>query len=409
MGTGALQGFGRMIKNQTIFTGDNLPIMRGMESESIDLIYLDPPFNSKKQYAAPIGSKAAGAEFKDTWTLDDMDEGWLTEIKRDHPGIHAIAEAVGLVSGNADKSYLVYMAIRLLEMHRILKPTGSLYLHCDPTMSHSLKLLLDAIFGDKSFKNEIVWCYKKWSVTAGQFVRNHDVILFYAGKNHIFNPQFIDPSPGTMKRWKGQRQQAVFVDGVRQATSSGNKAQAPCPDWWEISILNPNAKERTGYPTQKPLALLRRIVLASSNPGDWVLDPFCGCATTCLAAMDENRNWIGIDISPKAFELINQRMKDEFQLFGQTTINRTDIPEREVSRSKGIRAQLFAKQKGKCRGCNQEFYYSALELDHIVPRSKGGQDGNSNLQLLCGRCNRVKGDRPMAYLLAKMKDERAGV
>ncbi|MCY4352220.1 MAG: HNH endonuclease signature motif containing protein, partial [Gemmatimonadetes bacterium] len=98
----------------------------------------------------------------------------------------------------------------------------------------------------------------------------------------------------------------------------------------------------------------------------------------------------------------------EFQLFGQTTINRTDIPEREVSRSKGIRAQLFAKQKGKCRGCNQEFYYSALELDHIVPRSKGGQDGNSNLQLLCGRCNRVKGDRPMAYLLAKMKDERAG-
>jgi len=402
-----------MIKNQTIFTGDNLPIMRGMASESIDLIYLDPPFNSKKQYAAPIGSKAAGAAFKDTWTLDDMDEGWLTEIQHDYPALATLINAVGAIGSDGDKSYLVYMAVRLIEMHRLLKPTGSLYLHCDPAMSHSLKLLLDAIFGDKNFRNEIVWSYRRWPAKHPNFQRMHDILLRYAkGEVAVWNQVYEPLAESTLKQWGENRQDAVFDSAgkrLRSSTTREKSKGAPMRDVWEIPIIAPQAKERTGYPTQKPLALLQRVVKASSNPGEWVLDPFCGCATTCLAAMDENRNWIGIDISPKAFELIIQRMKTEFQLFGQSTIHRTDIPKREVSRSKGIRAQLFAKQKGKCRGCEQEFYYSALELDHIVPRSKGGQDDNGNLQLLCGRCNRVKGDRPMAYLVAKMKDERAGV
>ena len=130
-----------------------------------------------------------------------------------------------------------------------------------------------------------------------------------------------------MKRWKGKRQQAVFVDGVRQATTISGKAKSPCPDWWEISILNPNAKERTGYPTQKPLALLRRIIRASSNPGDMILDPFCGCATTCVAAQDEGRQWVGIDISEKAAELVQTRMRDELGMMFQG-VHRTDIPTR---------------------------------------------------------------------------------
>ena len=137
--------------SQTIWTGDNLPIMRGMNSESVDLIYLDPPFNSKTDYAAPIGSKAAGAEFKDTWTLSDVDVEWANLIEEKHSALHRVLLAA---MTNSDKSYLIYMAARLLEMHRLLKPTGSIYIHCDPTMSHYLKLLMDAMFGKKHFRNE---------------------------------------------------------------------------------------------------------------------------------------------------------------------------------------------------------------------------------------------------------------
>ena len=142
------------IKPKTIFTGDNLPIMRGINSESVDLIYLDPPFNSNANYAAPIGSKAAGAEFKDTWTLDDVDNAWLDLIETKYPALNRVIHAA---MTNSDKSYLIYMAARLLEMKRILKDTGSIYLHCDPTMSHYLKLVMDAVFGKGNFRNEVVW------------------------------------------------------------------------------------------------------------------------------------------------------------------------------------------------------------------------------------------------------------
>ena len=202
----------------TVWTGDNLDIMRGMNSECVDLIYLDPPFNSNRNYEAPIGTKAAGAAFKDAWTLDDIDVHEHGELADRNPAAYSVIEAARHAHGKGMQSYLIFMAVRLLEMHRILKPTGSIYLHCDPTASHYLKLLMDGIFGRRGFRNEIVWCYRKWSVSADQFVRNHDTILFYAGEGHTFNPQFVDPSPGTMKRWKGKRQQAVFVDGARQAT-----------------------------------------------------------------------------------------------------------------------------------------------------------------------------------------------
>ena len=136
------------VNPKTIFTGDNLPIMRGMNSESVDLIYLDPPFNSNANYAAPIGSEAAGAEFKDTWTLNDVDVAWLDLIEAKHPALNRVIHAA---MTDSDKSYLIYMAVRLIEMHRILKPTGSIYLHCDPTMSHYLKLVMDAVFGKRTF------------------------------------------------------------------------------------------------------------------------------------------------------------------------------------------------------------------------------------------------------------------
>ena len=173
------------INSKTIFTGDNLPIMRGMNSESVDLIYLDPPFNSKANYAAPIGSEAAGAAFKDTWTLSDVDIAWLDLIEAKHPRLNRVIQAA---MSNSDKSYLVYMAVRLLEMMRILKPTGSIYLHCDPTMSHYLKLVLDAVFGKQNFRNEIVWAYTQGGRSLKGFARKHDVILRYTkSKDFLFN------------------------------------------------------------------------------------------------------------------------------------------------------------------------------------------------------------------------------
>ena len=139
-------------KNRTMWTGDNLDVMRGLNSETVDLIYLDPPFNSNRDYAAPIGSKAAGAAFKDTWTLSDVDEAWHGEIAESQPALYSIVDAAGLAHGKGMKAYLVMMAVRLLEMRRLLKPTGSIYLHCDPTASHYLKLLMDTTFGETTFK-----------------------------------------------------------------------------------------------------------------------------------------------------------------------------------------------------------------------------------------------------------------
>ena len=385
----------------TVWTGDNLDIMRGMNDACVELIYLDPPFNSNRTYEAPIGSKAAGASFKDAWTLDDVDVHEHGELADRNPAAYSVIEAARQAHGAGMQSYLIFMAVRLLEMHRILKPTGSIYLHCGPTASHYLKLLMDGIFGQRGFRNEIVWCYRKWSVSADQFVRNHDTILFYAGEVHTFNPQFVDPSPGTMKRWKGKRQQAVFVDGARQATSSSEEARSPCPDWWDISVLNPNAKERTGYPTQKPIALLERIILASSDPGDMVLDPFCGCATALVAADRLQREWAGIDLSPLAIKLVNERIatdRGDMPWGGATAL--TEAPKRtdlgDLPNYRTHRHRLYGEQEGVCVGCETHFPFRVMDADHILPRSKGGTDHPDNLQLLCSGCNRSKGGKTMA-------------
>ena len=148
--------------DKTIWTGDNLDIFRGMNSETVDLIYLDPPFNSNRNYAAPVGSQAAGAAFKDTWTLSDLDVAWMGFIADEQPAMYQVLQAAGLTHGKGMQSYLCMMGVRLLEMRRVLKDAGSIYLHCDPTASHYLKLLMDAVFGRSSFRNEVVWSYRRW-------------------------------------------------------------------------------------------------------------------------------------------------------------------------------------------------------------------------------------------------------
>lgn len=307
-----------------LYYGDNLDVLRrDIADASVDLVYLDPPFNSNATYnilfRSPAGTSADAqiAAFEDTWHWNDKAEDAFDRVARSgHTKAFDLLNAMRAFLGENDMmAYLAMMAARVIELHRVLKPTGSLYLHCDPTASHYLKLLLDGVFGKRCFRNEIVWCYRKWSITQGQFARNHDVILFYsaAAAGHVFNTLYVPPSPGTMKRWKGQKQQAVIESGVRRASSSEDAtAQSAMPDWWEVSILNPNSAERLGYPTQKPLALLERIIAASSNEGDVVLDPFCGCGTAVHAAQKLGRRWIGIDVTHLAISLIEKRMQAAF-------------------------------------------------------------------------------------------------
>lgn len=393
--------------------------MRGMNSESVDLICLDPPFNSNANYAAPIGSQAAGVEFKDTWGLNDINLAWHGIIKQEYPALFALLNTVRQVHSDSMMSYLIYMAIRIIEMKRILKPTGSIYLHCDPTASHYLKLLLDCIFGKKNFRNEIVWHYRRWPAKQANFQRMHDVILFYS-RNHpcnTFNGLFNELSAGTLKRWKGKKSEVTFDSGVRQVTKmTGRKSKgAPMNDVWDIAVINSQAKERIGYPTQKPLKLLRRIIKASSSEDAMVLDPFCGCATACIAAEIEGRQWAGIDISPKAYDLVKDRMEREVKvgegmMFGAAS-HRTDVPKRtdlgETLRYNHPQNKkyLYGEQGGYCFGCEGHFQVQNLTIDHIIPQSKGGTDHVSNLQLLCGSCNSIKGSKTNEELIARLTDK----
>ena len=188
------------------------------------------------------------------------------------------------------------------------------------------------------------------------------------------------------------------------------KYGVPIDNVWNIDKINNSSLERTGYPTQKPLTLLNRIIGASSNPGDFVLDPFCGCATACVSAQDLNRKWIGIDISEKAIELVLQRFKDELKILAPKIIHREDIPIRSdgIVRSKNIKHVRYGEREGYCAGCKHHFPFHGLTIDHIVPQSHGGTDDDSNIQLLCASCNSTKGNRSMGHLKAKLEERGIG-
>ena len=440
-----------------------------MNSECVDLIYLDPPFNSNRDYAAPVGSKAAGAAFKDTWTLSDLDVSWMGLIADEQPATANLLKTASLTHGKGMQSYLTMMAVRLMEMRRVLKPTGSVYLHCDPTASHYLKLLMDAVFGRLNFRNEITWKgrYGSFSTVhdSNKFGVATDTILFYAKTTDtpfypqysMDNPQYqeyvkktfrhVDENgrryriadlanpalrPNLIYEYKGylppQNGWAISREKMEQWDREGRLHFPKSPTgriqrkrfldelkgkpvqnlWDDIRMVSSQAKERIGYPTQKPLALLERIIQASSNEDDVVLDPFCGCATACVAADRLNRRWVGIDISSKAVELVNSRLQQAMgSLFHNRLVTaRTDLPQRtDIEKPKPYRENkhvLFGQQEGLCAGCRMDFPYKIFEVDHVVPRSRGGSDHLENLQLLCPSCNRIKGDRPQEYLITQL-------
>ena len=423
------------VENRTLFIADNLDIMRGMDSESIDLIYLDPPFNSKKQYKAPIGSPAEGASFKDIWTDEDVRDGWHSEIAEDYPQIHQIILASEHTCDHSMMIYLMAMGIRLIEMKRILKPAGSIYLHCDPTASHYLKLVMDSIFGNQNFRNEIVWCYTgPGSPKMRQFNRKHDMLFWYSqGDKWVFNREHIRVPH---KQLNTNRKGAMITKALTSEERDAYLARGKVPEtWWTgFSPVGRIHKERTGYPTQKPLALLDRIIKASSNEGDMVLDPFCGCATACVAAERLGRQWIGIDISPSAETITKLRLTDEAEtkagrgtgvleenqlplpfdpltdihILTQPPL-RTDVDENEPQQQRlpnyrVHKNDLYGKQEGDCNGCQEHFKIRNLTVDHIRPQSKGGTDHPNNLQLLCQACNSTKGKGTQEELDSRLKE-----
>ena len=468
-------------RNRTIWTGDNLSVMRGMNSASVDLIYLDPPFNSNRNYSAPIGSEAAGAAFKDTWTLDDVDLAEHGEIADRNPALYKVIDAAGDAHGKGMKSYLIMMGTRLLEMHRLLKDTGSIYLHCDPTANYWLRAVMDSVMGRSNFRNEIVWKRTSSHNRAKRWGPIHDTILFYsAGPKFTWNRVLQPLDEGYVERYyrhtddKGRyRVGDLTGPGLRDGdtgqswrgidpSSRGRHWEMPpdraLPDWFvfpqgysdlsarerlevldsqgliywpkkkdgmpafkrylgansgspvqdvilDIKPLSAAAMENVNYPTQKPLALLKRIIAASSNPDDVVLDPFCGCATACIAAEQLDRQWVGIDLSPLAATLVLRRATKEIGSLFKVD-HRTDIPRRTdqgpLPNYRTHKHMLYGLQEGVCAGCQVHFPFRNLTVDHKTPRSRGGGDHFDNLQLLCGACNSAKGDGTMAELLAKL-------
>lgn len=364
------------MSGNTLFYGDNLAVLREhVRDDSVDLIYLDPPFNSNATYnilfRSPEGhnSDAQIEAFEDTWHWNDRAAFAFDAVMRS--GNTAAAELLramrGFLGENDMMAYLAMMAVRLLELHRVLKPTGSLYLHCDPTASHYLKLLLDGVFGIENYRNEVVWRRTTSHNSARRYGKVADTILFYTkSDSFVWNDIRTEYSEAQMARYHddgdGRLYRAENLTADRRNSNSGKfewRGTTPPPSrgwaysldqleqWWadgriltrrdgsprmdglkvyleglagqklqsiwiDIPRIGNTSQERLGYPTQKPLALLERIIAASSNPGDLVLDPFCGCGTAVHAAQKLGRSWLGIDVTHLAISLIEKRMKDAF-------------------------------------------------------------------------------------------------
>jgi site-specific DNA-methyltransferase (adenine-specific) len=303
-----------------LHAGDNLAVLREHVADaSVDLVYLDPPFASARDFTLLEGvrperrKRGEAFAFGDTWAWDDAARASFAElVARGGDAGRALAALRELAGEGPMLAYLAHVAPRLVELRRALRDTGSLYLHCDPTASHYLKVLLDRVFGAGAFQNEIVWRYRRWPAKARRFQRMHDVLLFYAkSRAHRFTTLYgyEKLADSTLKAFGTKRQVADFSSGHRKPAQLEEESPGPpLSDVWDVPILAPIAKERVGWPTQKPEALLERVILASSAPGDVVLDPYCGSGTTLVVAQRLGRRFLGIDRSTLALELTERRL-----------------------------------------------------------------------------------------------------
>ncbi len=458
-----------------LFYGDNLDILRAhIPDESVDLIYLDPPFNSNRDYNVLFREKSGTASpaqmnaFTDTWTWDLAAERAMQDLAMNAPAnVVRLMEALRTAIGeNELMAYLAMMAPRLVELHRVLRPTGSLYLHCDPTASHYLKVVLDAVFGKENFRNEIIWkrasAHSDARQGAKHFGRVTDTIFFYSREMHsTWNQQYrpydekyverdyrrIDQDGrryridniqgpggaakgnpyyevmGVSRHWRysKERMAQLIQEGRIVQTRPGAVPQLiryldempgmPVQNLWDdLPSINNRQHEYLGYPTQKPLALLERIINASSNPGDVVLDPFCGCGTAIAAAEKLGRRWIGIDITYLAVTVMKQRLRDQFgpELAFTVIGDPQDAPSARrlfddspyqfqwwAVDKLGINARPFqGKKKGSDGGIDGEFFYSDERGRAVrgIIQVKGGKTGSRDIRDLRGTMEREKVD-----------------
>ncbi|MCY3576504.1 MAG: DNA methyltransferase [bacterium] len=414
--------------NRTLFHGDNLDFLRGLNSETVHLIATDPPFKKGRDFHATPTSLAGGSKFKDRWRWDeDVHEEWVDQIGDDWPGTWLVIEAARSAYGADMAAFLCWLGVRLMEMRRVLTSDGTIYLHIDHTAHAYVKALLDSIFGQQNFRNEIVWCYRGGGVPTKDFARKHDTLLRYSKSgDYTFHRQFVPYSEASTALVESRG--GVSIDDKERDLERG----AAMPDWWtDINSLQTWSPERTGYPTQKPLPLYERIIEASSNPGDTVLDPFCGCATTPIAAERLGREWVGMDLWDGAHEMVLSRLAKEglavpdnagdqrLMTFGDVRL-RTDAPTRTDdnetaapvlrlrsprpeepwqkltnSAMRSILAEAQSSRDGlvDCAGCGRSLEVEYTELDHIQPRAEGGDNFITNRVLICSPCNRRKSDR----------------
>ena len=403
-----------------MWTRDNLDVLRGLNSESIDLVYADPPFNSNKNYEAPIGSKAAGAAFKDTWTLSDVDVAWHGEIAEREPKVYEAIKSAGIVHGKGMRSYLTMMAVRLLELRRVLKQTGSLYLPTRQQMRTCGFCWTPSSVQETYDENSPGATKTGLGSRAKRRTGSEGTIRSCTTPESNTATPSIN-STGHFRRRRSSRYDKVDDRGVRykiyrdakgqerRVNLNENRGAGVSSVWGDVPSFQTvnNTGEKVGYPTQKPLALLDRIIKASNNEGDIVLDPFCGCATACVSAESLGRQWIGIDLSEVAANLVESRLRDQFGIFAEVH-HRTDVPQRtdlgDLPNYRTHKHTLFGKQEGHCGGCRMMFPFRNFEIDHIIPRAKGGHDHLDNLQLLCGACNRAKATGTQAKLIAKLRE-----
>lgn len=421
-----------------LYNGDNLAVLRGGEipPESVDLVYLDPPFKSDKDYnqifLEPTGrrSSAQRQAFKDTWEWDVHAMNAYHDAMDTAP-ISVVRTLQGLRSivGESDMlAYLSMMAPRLVELHKVLKPTGSIYLHCDPTASHYLKLLMDSVFGTENFQNEIVWYYRGGGVSKKRWGRRHDTIFFYSKSTRwTFNvdPVRTEYSESVMESSPSRYDKSYRGVKVYSGYKPNPLGKHP-DDVWPLQPLMPSdKKERLGWPTQKPERLLERIILASSNPGDVVLDPFCGCGTAVSVAHRLERQWIGIDVARFATDVIQKRL---VKAYGEEVDTAYEFIPKPVTAEDArklrtapflfqwwslerVGAQPAPKRKGPDKGIDGRLYFrehsgaDAIEAKQVVISVKAGQTGPAHVRELRGVLERE--NAAIGVLITLKKPTRA--
>ena len=426
-------------KNRTVFIGDNREVMLGLNAEIADAIITDPPFNTgqmRKDDKVKIDKKKSARrgfpvdehgnaiqQYPDAWKIGDISDREMEYIKYKDKDLVRFCQIIGNQHSAGMEAYLLMMASRLLLCHELLKETGSMFLHCNESANGYLRMLMDAIFGKDNFRNEIVWCYTGPSAARKQFPRKHETILWYSKSDKwTFNADAVkvpydEKSIARFKKEYNEHKGSseIFKTGhdLKRIQEKFEEGKIPESWWTKFSPVGRIHKERCkGWDSQKPLKLYSRLVRACTNSGDLVIDPFCGCATTLIAAENAGCRWIGMDIDKARVDLIEPQLeklttedlwKKEFKII--EIKSKRDLPKRKDNRPpkkkmEDFKEKLLKKQRkfeGQhhyyhyCAICKNPFSEEYLEIDHIYAKAEGGEWILKNLQLLCSRCNRRKG------------------